>query len=233
MEQIKDYPSLVDAVYSIVQGTSESQEQIEITSIARDFGLSWDSNACVFGIADAMADLVNLGYCKGHEEFDGHYRCISRSPGTPTIQPSERTFSIPERLPVSRKSLEYIHRKTVRHELGITFYYHDFDIAVKDALHELLPGSSNNEAALVELSNSIQYLVDSGLVAGLPFPQNNSLTPGKLLPNETTMHIERREIFPLPVYFKNQNFLEKIIATGKLRLWITLSGAICLKRASA
>lgn len=232
MEEIKDYLSQVDTVHKFLQGTSENQEQIGITSIANALSLSWDSKACVFGIANAMPELVNLGYCKGYEE-NGHYRSISRSPGAPTIQPSECPVSIDERLPLRRSALEFVHGKTVCREFGITFYNHNIGIAVKDAPHKLLPTGSDSEAAVVELSASIQYLVNSGLVAGVPFPHNNSLRPVELLPNEIDMYVEKREIFPPEMYFRDPSFLAKITATGELKLWITLRGAICLNRTTS
>lgn len=231
MEQITGYPSLVDAAYKIVQRTPDDQGQIDIASIAKGLGLPLDSMVSISSITDAMEDLVNLGYCKGYEKFDGGcYRYISRSPDAPTIQPSEHPVSIDEQLPFLRSALGFIHGKTVCREFGITYYNHNIRIAVKDALHELLPTSSHNEAAVVELSAGIQYLVNSGLVAGVPFPHNYSLRPAGLLSNEIELYVDKREIFPPAMYFRDPHFLAKVTTIGNLILWVTLSGAICLNR---
>jgi hypothetical protein len=235
MEEFKDYPSLVDAVYIIVQGTPKDKEQIDITSIADALDIPWYSKACTFGITEAMGELVSLGYCRGYEEFDGHFRHISRSPDAPTIFPSAypNPCAVDEPLPLRRKALQFIHTKTVCHESGITFYNRDIGIPVKDALHELLPGSSHNEAAVRELSVNIQDLVTSGLLAGVPFPNNFTLRPDGLLPNEIEFYLKRGDIFPPDNYLKDSHFFVRVIEKGMLMLWVTFRGAVCLKRTSS
>lgn len=235
MNEMKDYPTLVDSVYKVVQEAPENQGQIHIASIAAALNIPRDSKACAFGIAEAMRELVSLGYCIGHEEFNGHYVSLSVSPDAPVILPSDypNQHGIDELLPLHKKILNFIHVKSVCHEYSIEFYNQNIDIAVQDALEELMPTGAANAAALEELSTHIQDLVNSGSLAGVPFPENYSLRPVGLLDNEINMYVERRIIFPPEIYFKDTHFLAKIIATGRLRLWLTLRGASRLYRTSS
>jgi hypothetical protein len=234
MQEIKDYPSLVDAVYKIVQGAGD-QEPIDIASIASVLEISRDSRACVFGIADAMTELVNLGYCKGYEEFDGRYCCISPSPDAPNAVPSDYPIphAINKLLPFRRRTLKFIHEKSVCYESGIAFYNQNVSIPIKGMLHELLPDGSDMEATLKELSASVQGLINSGFLAGVPFPNNSSVRPAALLPNEVDVYLRSKEIFPPEMYFRDPLYLAKIITAGELRLWVTFGGAVCLNSMSS
>jgi len=234
MQEIKDYASLVDAVYKIVRATPENREQIDISSIAQSLSIPSDSKAFVSGIAEAMEELVSLGYCKGNEELAGYYHSISCSPDAPNILPSEhmKPSSIDRLLTFLRKrALEFIHRKTVCREYGITFYDQNISIAVKDALDELLPDKFDKGAAVSKLFASIEGLRNSGLLIGAPFVNNYGLRPPALLSNEIEIYRVKGDIFPPEVYFKDPHFFTKIITTGELRLRITLRGAICLRGA--
>jgi hypothetical protein len=129
--------------------------------------------------------------------------------------------------------LKFIHEKSVCHESGIAFYNQDVSIPIKDMLQELLSDGSDMEATLKELSSSIQGLINSGLLAGVPFPNNNSIRPAGLLPNEVDVYVSSREIFPPDIYFRDPLYLAKIITAGELRLWVTFGGAVCLNSMSS
>lgn len=64
MEEITDYPSLVDAVWKVIQEMPEDKDQVDLTfteeQIAGVLGIFcvWDSDARIFGIAQAISDLV-------------------------------------------------------------------------------------------------------------------------------------------------------------------------------
>src|SRR5258708_34240238 len=68
MEEVKDYPSLVDAVWKIVQELLEDSGQgngaftAEQIASALAIPYTWDINAHVFGMSQANSDLWNLGY---------------------------------------------------------------------------------------------------------------------------------------------------------------------------
>lgn len=141
MVGIKNYPALVDAIWKMVEGTPEERERVDFTfseqQIAESLGIaySWDSGACVFGVASAISDLVDLGYCKGRATYNGHrWRWISPSPNCPDALPSTSLLVPPivKLPPLRAQVLEFIHKQTLRHEDGITFYDHEVRLLFED-----------------------------------------------------------------------------------------------------
>jgi hypothetical protein len=146
--EIKSYPELVDSIWTIVQGTPEERERVDFTfseqQVAGELGITYkgDSDPYVFGVAQALNDLVDLGYCKDRAIFIGTPSSWSLSPDCPDISPSAN-FLVPPiaRLPPFRlKTLQFIHEQTLRHEEGITFYK-AVTFLVEDVVHTLLPSS--------------------------------------------------------------------------------------------
>jgi hypothetical protein len=129
--EIKSYTELVDAIWAIVQGTPQDRERVDFKfseeQVAKLLGIpwAWESDACVFGVAQAISDLVDMGYCKGRGSFNGHrWMYVSPSADCPDILPSA-TFiapSLPKMPLLRRRALQLIHENAVRHEEGITFY---------------------------------------------------------------------------------------------------------------
>ncbi len=175
MEEVKDYPSLVDAVWKIVQELLEDSGQgngaftAEQIASALAIPYTWDSNAVVFGIAQANSDLVDLGYCKGHEEFYGRYHRISPVPYPPKMLPS--VYNNPPPLdklrPLHQKALQFFHEQTVCHESGITFYCEGRDIPVEEVIRALLPNETDMYTARDKIFPAINYLKEHGFVSGV------------------------------------------------------------------
>jgi len=129
--EIKSYPELVDAIWTFVQGTPEERERIDFMfseqQVAQRLEIPWrwDSDPCVFGVAQALNDLVDLGYCQGRGSFNGHrWMYVSPSADCPDVPPSTSFITLPlPKLPLlRRRALQLIHEHAVRHEEGITFY---------------------------------------------------------------------------------------------------------------
>jgi hypothetical protein len=118
--EIKSYPELVDAVWAIVQGTPEERERVDFMfseqRIAEDLGITykWDSDPCVFGVAQALNNLVDLGYCEGVGNFNGHrWMNVSPSADSPDMLPSASLIRPPlPKLPLLRgRALQFIHEQ--------------------------------------------------------------------------------------------------------------------------
>jgi hypothetical protein len=95
MPQLTSYPEVVDAVWRIVLGEPPDSERAAFQhteqEVARALGLdwAWDDDACVFGIAQALRDLVDLGYCVGRGTYNGlRYIAVAPSPDAPDAPPS-------------------------------------------------------------------------------------------------------------------------------------------------
>jgi hypothetical protein len=119
--EIDNYPALVDAIWKIVQGTPEDRERVDFTfseqQIAGELGITYQrhSDPCIFGIAQALNHLVDLGYCKDRAIFISEPSSWSPSPDCPDISPSAN-FLVPPiaRLPPFRlKALQFIHEQTL------------------------------------------------------------------------------------------------------------------------
>jgi len=103
--EIDNYPALVDAIWKIVQGTPEDRERVDFMfseqRIAEDLGITykWDSDPCVFGVAQALNNLVDLGYCEGVDNFNGHrWMNVSPSADSPDINHYNLTVMLKRKL---------------------------------------------------------------------------------------------------------------------------------------
>lgn len=177
MTEIKSYPELVDAVWTIVQGTTEDLERADFMlseeQIAErlEVPLIWNSDACIFGIAQAIDDLVDLGYSKGQATFIGQrWRWISPSPNCPDVPPSALflVIPIPKLLPIRTKALQYIHEQTVRHLEGITFYSQEIWIHHEEFVLALLPSTKETDmlTARGTAMDAVIDLKDTGFLEG-------------------------------------------------------------------
>jgi hypothetical protein len=161
-----------------VQGTPEERERVDFTfseqRIAEELGIiyKWDSDPCVFGVAQVLNDLVDLGYCKGVGNFNGHrWMNVSPSADSPDMLPSASLIRPPlPKLPLlRRRALQFIHEQTVRHEEGITFYTQEISVPEQEALSVLLPTTNEMEAysARDTLIQAMSKLKKDGFVAGV------------------------------------------------------------------
>ncbi len=178
MEEIGNYPALVDAIWEIVRGTPEERERVDFMfseeQVAKQLGVpwAWESNACVFGIAQAISDLVGLEYCKGIDTYNGHrWRLISPSPYCPDAPPSTHFVTPPiAKLPTFRgRALQFIHDRTLRHEEGITYYDQENRLLVEDIIHTLIPVSGQAEmyTAKGQVFEAMQDLKQRGFISGI------------------------------------------------------------------
>ena len=91
MAEIKSYPEMVDLIWAIMQGTPEERERVDFTfseqHIAGELGIAYqgDSDLRVYGVAQALDDLVDLGYCKDRALFIGAPSSWSPTPDCPDI----------------------------------------------------------------------------------------------------------------------------------------------------
>lgn len=177
MAEIKSYPELVDAVWIIVQGTTEDRERADFMlseeQIAErlEVPLVWNSDACVFGIAHAIDDLVDLGYSKGRATFIGQrWRWISPSTNCPDVPPSALFLAIPipKLLPIRAKALQFIHEQTVRHSEGITFYSQEIWMRHEEFVLALLPSTQETDmfTARGTVMEAVIDLKKSGFLEG-------------------------------------------------------------------
>jgi len=175
--EIKSYPELVDSIWTIVQGTPEDREQADSMlseeQIAERLGvpLIWNSNACVFGIAQAIDDLVDLGYSKGRATFMGQrWRWISPSTNCPDGPPSALFLAIPipKLLPIRTKALQFIHEQTIRHSEGITFYSQEIWMRHEEFVLALLPSTKETDmfTARGTVMDAVIDLKDTGFLEG-------------------------------------------------------------------
>jgi len=174
--EIKSYPKLVDAIWTIVQGTPEERERVDFMfsedQIAKRLGVpwAWESDACVFGVAQALNDLVDMDYCKGRGSFNGHrWMHVSPSADCPDVPPSASFITPPlPKIPLlRRRALQLIHEHAVRHEEGITFYT-IVQMLHQEAISALF--STTNEidmySARGEMIQAMSSLEKGGFVAG-------------------------------------------------------------------
>jgi len=175
--EIKSYPELVDAVWAIVQGTPEERERVDFMfseeQVARRLGVpwTWESDACVFGVAQAISDLVRLEYCKGIGIFNDHrWRWISPSPYCPDVPPSTLFVKLPiVKLPPLRgRALQFIHEQTLRYEDGITFYTQEMHMFHDEAANVLLPANTEADQYIARgtVIRAMSDLQDEGFVIG-------------------------------------------------------------------
>ncbi len=176
MVEIKSYPELVDAIWTFVQGTPEESERIDFMfseeQVARRLEIpwTWDSDPCVFGVAQALNDLVDMGYCQGRGSFNGHrWMRVSPSADCPDVPPSAAFITPPlPKIPLlRRRALQLIHGHAVRYEEGITFYT-IVRMLHQEAIAALF--STTNEidthAARGEMIQAMSNLEKGGFVAG-------------------------------------------------------------------
>ena len=118
MVEIKSYPELVDAIWTIVQGTPEERERTDFMfseeQVAKRLGVpwAWESDACVFGVAQSLNDLVDMDYCKGRGSFNGHrWMHVSPSADCPDVPPSASFIAPPlPKIPLlRRRALQLTH----------------------------------------------------------------------------------------------------------------------------
>lgn len=177
MTEIKSYPELVDAVWTNVQGTPEERERVDFMfseeQVAKQLGIpwAWESDACVFGIAQALNDLVDIGYCKGRGSFNGHrWMHVSPSADCPDELPSARFITLPiAKLPPLRaRALQFIHEQTLRHENGITFYTQEMGMLHQEAVNVLSPTTTEVDLYIARgtMIRAMSDLKDSSFVNG-------------------------------------------------------------------
>lgn len=176
MVEIKSYPELVDTVWTFMRGTPEKRESVDFLfseeQIARrlDIPWMWDSDLCVFGVAQALSDLVDIGYCMGRGSFNGHrWMYVSPSADSPDILPSAAfiTPPLPKLLPLRRRALRLVHEYTVRCEEGITFYILE-SMPHQEAIAALFPtvNEIGTQTDRGEMIQAISSLKTAGFVAG-------------------------------------------------------------------
>ncbi len=188
MEEIGNYPALVDAIWEIVRGTPEERERVDFMfseeQVAKQLGVpwAWESNACVFGIAQAISDLVGLEYCKGIDTYNGHrWRWISPSPYCPDAPPSTRFITPPivKLPPLRSRALQFIHERTLRHENGITFYTQEMQMLHQEAVNAFLSTTSEADQLTAgrTMIKAMSDLKDNGFVSGFISSGYLSLRP--------------------------------------------------------
>lgn len=176
--EIESYPELVDTIWTIVQGTLEERERSDFMfseeQIAKRLKVpwNWESDACVFGIAQAVNDLVDLGYCRGRATFNGHrWSWISPSSDSPDVPPSALFLAapIPKLLPLRAKALQFIHGQTVRHMEGITFYSQEMSMPHEEFVLALLPATQGTDmfTARSTVMEAVIDLKNNGFLKGL------------------------------------------------------------------
>jgi hypothetical protein len=145
-----------------------SEEQV-----ARRLGVpwTWESDACVFGIAKAINDLVDLEYSKGRATFNGQrWRWISPSPNCPDVAPSALFLAIPipKLLSIRAKALQFIHEQTVRHSEGITFYSQEMWMRHEEFVLALLPSAQETDmfSARGTVMEAVIDLKETGFLEG-------------------------------------------------------------------
>lgn len=176
MVEIKSYPDLVDTIWTLVQGTPEQREHVDFMfseeQVARKLGVmwTWDSDPCVFGVAQALNDLVDMGYCQGRGSFNGHrWRYVSPAVDCLDALPSASFIAppLPKIPPLRRRALQLIHKNTVCNEENITFY-----ILVRmphpEIISSLFPTANEIEmcTARGEIMQAMSSLKEGGFIAG-------------------------------------------------------------------
>ncbi len=178
MEEVRTYAELVDTIWKIVQGTSEERERVDFMFSERDIvaslGIpySWDSASCVYGVAQAINDLVNFEYCRGRASYNGHrWNFISPSPNCPDMLPSEKLLAPPitKLLPLRSRALQFFHEQTLCHEDGITFYIQGTRMPIEDVIQVLLPSQGETEkfAARGQVIEAVSDLKQQNFVSGI------------------------------------------------------------------
>jgi hypothetical protein len=175
--EIKSYPELVDAIWAIVQGSHEDRERVDFMfseeQVARQLSIPWvwESDACVFGVAQAFSDLVGLEYCKGVASYNGHrWRWISPSPYCPDVPPSTLFITPPiiKLPPLFKQALQFIHEQTLQYENGITFYSQEMRVTHQEAVSILLPTTTEADQynARGTLIRAMSDIKDNDFVKG-------------------------------------------------------------------
>jgi hypothetical protein len=174
--EIQTYPELVDTIWTIVQGTPEERERVDFLfseeQVARrlDIPWSWDSDPCVFGVAQALNDLVDMGYCQGRGSFNGHrWMYVSPFADSPDAPPSAAFIAppLPKLPPLRRRALLLIHEHAVRHEVGVTFYILG-RMLHQEAIAALFSTTTESDmhTARGEMIQAMSSLETGGFVAG-------------------------------------------------------------------
>ncbi len=167
---------LVDIIWEKIQGRPEDRERVDFLfseqQIAEMMGVTykWDSDACVFGIAQALNDLVDMEYCKGRGSFNGHrWMYVAPSADCPDVPPTALFVTPPlVKIPPFRGTvLQFVHEQAVCHEEGITFYTLA-RILHQQAISILIPttNESNLHLAGRETIQALSGLEKQGFVAG-------------------------------------------------------------------
>ncbi len=180
MVDIKDYPKLVDTIWEIVQSTSKVHEReygnFSQEHISKKLGIPHtptgqvlfdDTGAIGRGIAPAIHDLVELGYCKAEIKYpEHHWFHISPSPDAPMDLPSvvvlqslQKPFITNGLLPLHEKVLQIIHNKTVHNAQGITLDYNNVTCMYKD-LVQILSAEHNKYDITIDESTVRKILKD-------------------------------------------------------------------------
>lgn len=174
--EIDHYPTLVDVIWEKIQGTPEDRERLDFLfseqRIAEMMGIpyKWDSDACVFGIAQALHDLVDMGYCTGKGNFNGHrWMHVAPSADCPDVPPTA-FFATPPLVkipPYRGRVLQFVHDQAICHEEGITFYT-PARISHQQALFTLSPATNEStlHVARGEMIQALLGLEKQGFVAG-------------------------------------------------------------------
>ncbi len=174
--EIDNYPALVDGIWRMIQGMPEDRERVDFLfseqRIAEELGVTygWDSDPCVFGVAQALNDLVDLGYCKGRGSFNGHrWMHVAPLADCPDVPPTASCITppLPKLLPLRRRVLQFIHEQSVRHEESVTFYL-IIRILHQEAVSTLLPAANEIEmfSARGQIIQALSSLNEMGFVAG-------------------------------------------------------------------
>lgn len=171
---IQSYPDLVDAIWEIVRGPEEQRERSEYRwteqQIAEALGMTWSFNddASAEGVAQAISDLVDLGYCVGRGTFNGsRYMVVSPAPDAPDMSPSAYVLrdSLSPLRELRARALLFIHEQTLRQEGGITFYT-DARILFPDTVRALLPDRADDYSATGDVVEAVQDLKRQGFLRG-------------------------------------------------------------------
>jgi hypothetical protein len=175
MQETKTYPDLVDVVWEAIKDLQEGPEPgdpfLSEQEIAQELDIpyDWSGNAIVFGISQAITDLVKLGYCKGIASTDGERQSLfSVSPDHLDALPSAILLKPPLRRlpPLQARLLKYLHESTVCQEMGIIFYHQDVKILFGDAVSALLPDQDDIPAAVDLVVGAARDLQGRGFIRG-------------------------------------------------------------------
>ncbi|MGH2638566.1 MAG: hypothetical protein ACRDF4_04695 [Rhabdochlamydiaceae bacterium] len=174
--EIDNYPVLVNSIWEMIQGTPDDRERIDFLfseqQIVGKLGITygWESDPCVFGVAQVLNDLVDMGYCKGRGSLNGHrWGHVAPSADCPDMLPTASFITPPlPKLPtLRRRVLQFIHEQSVHREEGITFYI-PVRIPHEETTSALLPTTNEIEmfSARGQVIQALSSLNEMGFVAG-------------------------------------------------------------------